>query len=242
MVNVKEDLTGQRINGTLFTVIRQTEDYISPKGEHKAQWLCLCDCGNKCVVIGSEAKRLHTTSCGCLIKKENKYDLSGEYGIGRTYNTNQEFYFDLEDYDLIKNYCWYEDIDKNGYHSLKAKSDGKHIKMCWLFGCKGYDHIDRNPLNNQRNNLRPATYSQNSQNSSLRQNNTSGIIGVNWNKCLQKWMARININRKRVIIGSYINKEDAIIARLKAENKYYGKFSPQKHLFIEYDIDTNQND
>ena len=32
-------------------------------------------------------------------KKSNIYDLSGEYGVGWTSNTNEEFYFDLEDYD-----------------------------------------------------------------------------------------------------------------------------------------------
>ena len=39
---------------------------------------------------------------------KNKYDLSGEYGIGWTHNTEHEFYFDLEDYDIIKYYCWYD--------------------------------------------------------------------------------------------------------------------------------------
>ena len=49
-------------------------------------------------------------SCGCMLHdiKGNKYDLNREYGIGWTSNTNQEFYFDLEDYDKIKNYTWLE--------------------------------------------------------------------------------------------------------------------------------------
>ena len=34
-------------------------------------------------------------------KKYNTYDLSGEYGIGYS-NSGKEFYFDLDDYDLIK--------------------------------------------------------------------------------------------------------------------------------------------
>ena len=50
--------------------------------------------------------------CKELFSKTNKYDLSGEYGIG--YDSNgQKFYFDLEDYDKIKNYCWYEDCNKS---------------------------------------------------------------------------------------------------------------------------------
>ena len=38
-------------------------------------------------------------------KRHNKYDLSGEYGIGYT-SKGEEFYFDLEDYDKIYPYCW----------------------------------------------------------------------------------------------------------------------------------------
>ena len=37
-------------------------------------------------------------------KKYNTYDLSGEYGIGYT-SKGEEFYFDLDDYDKIKDYC-----------------------------------------------------------------------------------------------------------------------------------------
>ena len=47
-------------------------------------------------------------------KKENKYDLSGKYGIGYTYK-GDEFYFDLDDYTLIKEHCWC--IDHEGYVS-----------------------------------------------------------------------------------------------------------------------------
>ena len=58
------------------------------------------------VVGGDNLKSGSTKSCGCLAKeirskihkKYNQYDLSGEYGIGWTSNTNEEFYFDLEDF------------------------------------------------------------------------------------------------------------------------------------------------
>ena len=43
---------------------------------------------------------------GRFIPQQNVYDLSGEYGIGYTLK-GEEFYFDLEDYDKIKDYCWH---------------------------------------------------------------------------------------------------------------------------------------
>lgn len=43
---------------------------------------------------------------GKLAKQYNRYDLSGEFGKGWT-NKEEEFWFDLEDFDKIKNYCWH---------------------------------------------------------------------------------------------------------------------------------------
>ena len=47
---------------------------------------------------------MHKESVTNALKKYNRYDLSGEYGIGWTTNTNHVFYFDLEDYEKIKDY------------------------------------------------------------------------------------------------------------------------------------------
>ena len=113
--------------------------------------------------------------------------------------------------------------------------------MTTLLGCKGYDHIDRNPFNNRKVNLRPATIQENNRNRSLSKRNTSGYIGVRWLERLHKWIADIRIDKKTKHIGVYLNKEDAIRARLNAENKYFGNFAPQRHLFEQYGI-TIQNE
>lgn len=165
MVNVKEDLTGRHIHN--FTILQQTDDYISPQGIHYARWLCQCDCGSEPVKIrDSDIKTGNIKSCGCSRKKYNLYDLSGEYGIGWTHNTHREFYFDLEDFDKIKAYCWREiEHKKTGYHEVVANDfDGKMIRMHWVVCEKRYDHADRDPFNNRKNNLRPATYTENARN------------------------------------------------------------------------------
>ena len=250
MVNVREDLSGREFGR--LTVIEQAEDYIDPAGRHYARWVCQCCCKNKTIVTvrGDDLKNNKTKSCGCwniehtilqnkiLKKKYNQYDLSGEYGIGYCSNTNTPFYFDLEDYKLIKDYCWYEDISKGGYHSVRARDidTGKDIKLHWIIVGKRFDHIDLNPLNNRRNNLRPATYRENSQNGPLRKNNTSGVTGVSWDINKNKWCVHIQIDGKKTYLGSFIEKDDAIRTRLRAEQKYYGQFASQKHLFEQYGI------
>ena len=49
----------------LLTVLR----YTGNDKHGKRRWLCKCDCGKECVVLGSDIKRGHTTSCGCYDKK-----------------------------------------------------------------------------------------------------------------------------------------------------------------------------
>lgn len=233
-----------------LTVIRRGKDHITPCGKLCIYWECICECNldNIIVIDGNSLRRGLTKSCGCMNKertkkankKYNPVDLTGDYGIGWTLNTGSEFYFDLEDYDKIKDYCWYEIITKTGFHRLSAKINNKPICMHTLLGFKGYDHEDRNELNNRKSNLRKCTHSENMQNSSLCKNNTSGVTGVSYSKKENKWIARISINKKLKRIGCFINKEDAIKARLFAEFKYYGKFAPQKHLFKEYGIGDDE--
>lgn len=264
MVKVRIDMTGWKmwehgIPDSRLMVIERADD----NKHNQAQWLCECNCEkhNKVVVIGTQLRRGQVKSCGCLqyetalrnfsAKRKtnessmNKYDLSGDYGIGWTSNTNQEFYFDLIDYNLIKDYYWCEYINTaNGYHSLRTNDikSGKMVLMTTILGCKYYDHIDRNPLNCRRSNLRQATQQENMFNRSKMKNNTSGIIGVSWCKGACKWVANIGVNYQRIHLGYFNNKADAIKARLLAEIEYFGDFAPQKHLFNEYEINTIQND
>jgi hypothetical protein len=66
-----ENLTGRKI-GRLTVVERNG---INKNGHIK--WLCICDCGNTKTVFGTNLKRAHTASCGCLnkeaITKHNSY-------------------------------------------------------------------------------------------------------------------------------------------------------------------------
>lgn len=258
MGNIKIDMTGWKmwehgVPDSRLIVIERAEDYINPTtGVRSARWLCECSCSehNRIVVIGTSLRNGNTKSCGCFHKitaaqngketqKLNVYDLSGEYGIGWTSNTNKEFYFDLEDYDKIKDYCWGEHILSSGYSALETRIPGAktNTRMQWLIVGKGYDHKDRNPLNNRKNNLREATAADNAHNASKRKDNTSGFIGVSWSKSQCLWMSYININHKRINLGKFIALYDAIVARLKAELKYFGpEFAPQRHLFHEYKI------
>ena len=253
------DMTGWKmwehgVPDSKLIVLQQEEWKVNKNGTRVAMWRCECQCEehNQIVVNGWSIRNGTTKSCGCFhkelpskkFKKYNRYDLSGEYGIGWTSNTNQEFYFDLEDYDKIKDYCWSENVLPSGYHILHTRipESGKYVRMHCVLGYKRGDHIDRNPLNNRKSNLRHATHRQNSCNRSKSSRNTSGITGVYWDNTINKWAAVIYPNGKKLWLGSFADKDDAIKTRLQAEADYYGEFAPQQHLFEQYNIKTKQND
>lgn len=248
------DLTG-RTFGRLI-VIERAEDRVYPSGQKQTHWLCKCSCENQNITIVSTSNLNggQVKSCGCLQKESmiqngkyrhmvNKYDLSNTYGVGITTNTGLEFYFDKADYNQIKDICWNSIVDHTGYTLLVGYDTvmGKRVKFTHVIGCVGYDHINQNPLDCRRENLRKCTPAENARNRKKQKSNTSGIIGVNWDKKRQKWMARINDRvGHRVCLGLFEDKKEAICARLQAEVKYYGEFAPQKHLYEQYGINTTQ--
>ncbi len=87
------------------------------------------------------------------------------------------------------------------------------------------DHIDRDRLNNQRNNLRPATSSQNSANSKANVRNTSGYKGVHWRKERRKWQAKIQVEGERIYLGNFDTPEEASEAYNQAADYYFGEFA-----------------
>jgi hypothetical protein len=174
-------------------------------------------------------------------KKTNKYDLSGDIGIGYATNTDDIFYFDLEDYDKIKDYAWHCS-NKDGRKYMTCKRDNIyyiHKIIMKSSGDEYVDHKNRDTLDNRKINLRITTNQQNSMNCSLSKNNTSGVTGVYWDKTRRRWTANIKYNYKDIYIGRYKKKEDAIVARLEKEAEIFGEYSGQIHLFEKYDIETN---
>ena len=87
------------------------------------------------------------------------------------------------------------------------------------------DHIDRNPLNNNIDNLRAATRSQNVVNSVLRKDSSSGVKGVSWHKRQKKWNVRIQVGKTRMHVGSFDDFELAELVSAMAREKYHGDFA-----------------
>ncbi len=130
-------------------------------------------------------------------------------------------------------WCYYNHHSNGGYAIRTDYTNGKrtvymHRVILERKGFKNFantDHRNRDKLDNQRKNLRPATVKQNQCNRDMQSNNTSGYKGVYWHKRDRNWQAYIQVNGKRIYLGYYDNLKEAAQAYNKAALKYHGEFA-----------------
>jgi len=82
------------------------------------------------------------------------------------------------------------------------------------------DHINGDGLDNRWVNLREASHQDNGKNCPLGMNNKSGHMGVHFYKQINRWVAYIKVDYKRIHIGSFEDYESAVEARKQAEVQY----------------------
>lgn len=87
------------------------------------------------------------------------------------------------------------------------------------------DHRSTCTFDNRRSNLRLCTHAQNSQNTPLRRNNTSGFKGVSWNKKGGLFEAYISVSGRRISLGRFPTAEQAAEAYAAAAEKHFGEFA-----------------
>jgi hypothetical protein len=134
------------------------------------------------------------------------------------------------DFEWLSKYKWQVN---HGY----AKRDVRCIRMHReiIHASKGIDvdHINGNTLDNRKRNLRLVNDFQQNQNSAIRKDNISGCRGVNFFKPRGTWSARIQYNGKRIGLGTYHRKSDAMKAYTEASKKYFGVYK-RKNLTAVY--------
>jgi hypothetical protein len=137
---------------------------------------------------------------------------------------------------------WYEELNQFKWHALYSSHtksfyaarmsptvDGKRKMILMHRVVAGTpdgmqcDHIDHDTLNNQDENLRNCTRSQNRHNSRRQANNTSGFKGIVANH--KNWQAQIWIDNKGIYLGTYPTREDAAHVYDEAARKYHGEFA-----------------
>jgi hypothetical protein len=133
------------------------------------------------------------------------------------------------DYSHLKQFNW--NINTKGY--VNAHINGKtwllhryiceKLKKCNITG-KIVDHINNNPLDNTRKNLRCTNVYGNNINRTKNQNKTSKYLGVHFNVEKQKWKSEIAIKGKKIFVGYFSTEKDAAKARDVIAKKGFGVY------------------
>ena len=229
------DLTGQRF-GRLTVVEKEGSREYRP-GRYRIYWRCKCDCGNECSAHTTDLRAGKVKSCGCLRKvildtigvrtrSHNRFFIYGNVVHVFFNNKPGEMLADLDVWNAWASaYCWH--LTANGYAATGYNGKNTLFHNIAFPNCKNgivADHINGNRLDNRMENLRLVNRAQNNMNKGLRSDNTSGHTGVSWDKLKGKWVVQIQVDGKNKHIGRYASKKDAINARIKAEEKYFGEY------------------
>ena len=136
---------------------------------------------------------------------------------------------DDEDREWLSQYKWHTCVAGADCWRAQTKRGEKAIYMHRLIldapGDMEVDHINHNPLDNRRSNIRLCTRSQQNQNRRKVASVSSRYAGVHWDKDNARWRAQIQVRRKIKCLGRFIDEEDAADAYNKAAEKYYGEFA-----------------
>lgn len=139
---------------------------------------------------------------------------------------------DDEEYEKVKNFSWYAAKMRNGRYYVQCSKNSSHKALKLhrvIMNCNNskikIDHINRNPLDNRKNNLRFCTNSQNGQNVNKSKRNTSGFKGVYFRSDRNKWRSYITVDKKIIYLGLFNSKKEASIAYNNATLKYHKEFS-----------------
>jgi len=201
-------------NGIIY--LYDVNPYIKPSGKKERKARFKCTCGKEFEAIISSVKSGNTKSCGC-------------YMINKIKESNT--IHGLRSHPLYIKWASIVSRCNNKNVNNYERYGGRNIKICkeWRKNFKSfYDYVTKLPnyrkkgvtldrIDNDGNyepgNLRWITIRQQNINRRTQKNNTSGYIGIGYNKYHKKWSSIININKKQIHIGYFLNKEDAIKSR-----------------------------
>ena len=193
--------------------------------KNRVVWKCKCDCGNECTASSHDLCSGRKKSCGCL-KKENK----SVYIHGKSKERIHK------EWRGILHRC------KNPSASHYENYGGRGITVCdewkedfmafyeWSMKNGYADNLTLDRKDNDKgyspDNCRWVTHMENCHNRGKRKDcktSHSGVRKTMFKSGNFKYRATICVNYKNINLGYFDTEEEAVEARIKAEEKYWGK-------------------
>lgn len=188
---------------------------------------CL-NCGKEFYVFDCVYERRKFCCRDCKSKyqqKPNNIIIKDDYAEMIIKKHDKEFIvlIDIEDIPIVNTVKWMLKYDKtidNYYVTGWERNNYKNRKTLRLHNLltsppKGMetDHIDRNPLNNRKSNLRVVEPVINKQNKGFYRNNKSGYKYIHWAKLNQRWIVEVKRFNKVTRVGSSKDLMEAVKIR-----------------------------
>lgn len=153
----------------------------------------------------------------------------------------QVILLDDSDYENLNKYRWHSVLFRTSKtpYAVRYSTSGTILLHREIMGLGRssnlwVDHIDRNTLNNQRDNLRYATAAQNAWCRGIYRNNKSGHTGISYEPTRRSsWRVTLFKNGRRIYNRYFLSLESACAARTLWEQEQFGEFAPQRELDIE---------
>ena len=201
------------------------------------RYICRCtSCGSVSIKTIDQIRKNKTGRCTDCPPNYH-FVVSGDVAEG-TLPNGIHFLIDADDVDRVSQFYW--GISK-GY--IERKNAGlKHIKLHqFLMGFTAdddyvIDHINRNPMDCRKENLRIVTWQQNAMNKSLQKNNKTGYTGVFFDNSKQKYVSKIGLNNKRIKLWSSDDPEPCAQAYNVASEFLFGDFAGHHNPVPEPDL------
>ena len=202
-----ESLLGQR-----FGKLTVTEQLPSNGSGHR-RWNCICDCGNTYSATTGNLKSGHATNCGCVKSPDLSGQVFGQITVIRRSETKRK-----RGNRMLTEWECRCDCGETVYRTTDQLNSDK-TRMC--AECAHKNSVSRA--------YEAAGFEDGTQITKISEmkmiaTNTSGCRGVYWHKRQQKWVARLTFKGKVMSFGSFSRFEDAVKARQKAEEEYFGAF------------------
>lgn len=125
------------------------------------------------------------------------------------------------DFDYLNQWKWFAKKDKHTFYACRGKTIYMHREITRCPDNLFVDHKDNNGLNNQKENLRTCTITENNRNRKM--NNKTGYRGVQKN--YTGWVAQILIDKKVVHLGTFNSPEEAARSYDDAAKTYHGEYA-----------------
>ncbi len=87
------------------------------------------------------------------------------------------------------------------------------------------DHVNGNPLDNRKFNLRVCTHAENMMNLGKPKNNTSGYKGISWVRRDRRWAVHVYAKGKHIYGGYFTDIHEAVKRYGDLMKKHHGEFT-----------------